>query len=559
MVALAATGATQLWANPGDVVFSETFDSEEALENWKIVDKNGGRTWEWLNGAAAYMLDYQTGLPGDDWLISPEFSLDQENVYTLEFSMNVLTRPESLRVLLGTGDDPSAFTAVLADYTNVTSDASGQKTVKVYVKASGKFRLAFYAYSEPNGHRVEVDNIKLTETSVKGVPAHVNVLTLTRGDKGAMTAGLSFTAPTVSAADAALTANMGIDIYRNDEAQPAKQFADVAPGASLSWTDNAPLHGNNIYKVVTRNSLGTGESSTVSDFIGLDAPKAVTGFTARLNAQRGATLAWTAPTESANGGYVDFANLRYIVKRDGTQLGEAVSATTFTDANPVEEGQKAVTYTVSAVAADIVGEAAQSGEVVTGSPLAAPYHESFAKQKMQTPWTLDPDHHAFSFELLPDDEDGEYEEIVSQDKDNGVLCFNSKTADYDSQSRLVSPLLSLTSQRSHRPPSPSGSIMPAAHGTIPTWTVLSTTTSRCSGLPMPANGRTLKVPSSASTITAWGGPSVRFTSRHRPRAASRASVCWPQPCRSRRPTATCMSTTSALTSQKTMWISPLRA
>ena len=72
-VALAATGATQLWANPGDVVFSETFDSKEALDNWKIVDKNGGRTWEWLNGAASYMLDYQTGLPGDDWLISPEF------------------------------------------------------------------------------------------------------------------------------------------------------------------------------------------------------------------------------------------------------------------------------------------------------------------------------------------------------------------------------------------------------------------------------------------------------------------------------------------------------
>ena len=67
--ALAATGATQLWANPGDVVFSETFDSKEALDNWKIVDKNGGRTWEWLRGAAAYMLDYQTGLPGDDWLI----------------------------------------------------------------------------------------------------------------------------------------------------------------------------------------------------------------------------------------------------------------------------------------------------------------------------------------------------------------------------------------------------------------------------------------------------------------------------------------------------------
>lgn len=89
-------------AAPGDVVFSETFDSQEAFDAWKTVDVNGGRTWEYLRGTAAYMLDYQTNLPGDDWLISPEFELSSDNVYTLEYTMNILTRPESLRVLLGT-------------------------------------------------------------------------------------------------------------------------------------------------------------------------------------------------------------------------------------------------------------------------------------------------------------------------------------------------------------------------------------------------------------------------------------------------------------------------
>ena len=441
----AAGCATQLLAAPGDVVFSETFDTEESLANWKIVDNNGATTWRWLNGTAAYLLDYQTGLPGDDWLISPEFQLDDSNVYTLEFTMKVMTRPESLRVLIGNGDEPSAFTTVLADYNNVESDASGLKTVKVNIKTSGKFRLAFYAYSEPNGHRVEVDDIKLTETSAKGVPAHVETLTLTPGDKGAMTASLNFTAPTVTAGDAALAANMGIDIYRNDETTAAKQFEDVAPGAALAWTDDAPAHGHNIYKVVTRNASGTGESASATAFVGLDAPKPVTDLAARLNAQRGTTLSWTAPTESANGGYVDFGNVKYIVKRDGTQLGDPVAATSFTDANPVDEGQKAVSYTVTPMADGQQGNETKSGEVVTGTPLAAPYHESFARQKMATPWTLDPDIHDFGFELLPDDEDGEYEEIVSQDKDNGVLCFDSKTADYDSQSRLVSPLLDLSS------------------------------------------------------------------------------------------------------------------
>lgn len=58
---MAAIGAR---ADSGDVVFGETFDTEEDFARWTLVDNNGGRTWEYLNGAAAYMLDYQTGLPG---------------------------------------------------------------------------------------------------------------------------------------------------------------------------------------------------------------------------------------------------------------------------------------------------------------------------------------------------------------------------------------------------------------------------------------------------------------------------------------------------------------
>lgn len=54
---LAAAGTAQLQAAPGDVVFSETFDEESSLDAWTIKDLNGGRTWEYLRGKAAYMLD----------------------------------------------------------------------------------------------------------------------------------------------------------------------------------------------------------------------------------------------------------------------------------------------------------------------------------------------------------------------------------------------------------------------------------------------------------------------------------------------------------------------
>ncbi len=73
-------------------MFQETFDTQEAFDSWTIVDNNGGRTWEFLNGTAAYMLDYQTGLPGDDYYISPEFELNADNVYELTFYMGVVPR-----------------------------------------------------------------------------------------------------------------------------------------------------------------------------------------------------------------------------------------------------------------------------------------------------------------------------------------------------------------------------------------------------------------------------------------------------------------------------------
>lgn len=442
--ALTLLSSVSAFAATGDSIFEETFDSNDAFNQWTIVDGNGGRSWEYLSKKASYMLDNQTGLPGDDWLISPAFQLDGDKVYELEFYMGIMTRTENLRVLLGTSTDTTTFTKVLADFPNVVKANSGTKYAKIYVQASGEFRLAFYAYSAANMHRIDIDNVRITEVSAKGVPAHVENLELTPGDKGALSATLSFAAPTMSAADEALSGTVDINVFRNGGETAVKTFSGIAPGETVSWTDTDPEHGENTYKVVANNTAGDGEFVEISDFIGLDAPKPVTGLTARVNAQRGVSLSWTAPTASAHDGYFDATHLKYSVYRDGEKLGDAVSETTFTDANPVDEGQRALVYSVVPEADGEVGEKASATSVVTGQPLQLPYAESFAKQKMTTPWSLDADVHDFGWTLMPDDEDGEYEEITSQDSDNGILRAESRYADAGEQSRYVSPLLDLS-------------------------------------------------------------------------------------------------------------------
>lgn len=436
--------ANEMAAKTGDVVFSETFDTQDDFARWTIVDKNGGRTWEFLNGAAAYMLDYQTGLPGDDWLISPEFELDAAKVYTLEYTLGFNSRIENLRVLLGSSTDTETFTTVLADYPNAHKADGGEKTVKVVIKSSGKFRIAFYSYSAANMHRIDVDNVKLVEASAADAPGNATDVSLTPGDKGSMAATLKFAAPSVTASGENLAASMSINVYRNGGEQPVKTFEEVSPGSPLTWTDLSPLHGDNTYAIVASNTHGNGEAVKASAFVGLDVPEPVSNLKARLNSERGINLAWNAPTASVNGGYVDFASLKYVIYRGDELIADDVSEPAFTDNVPVESGQVSVVYKVMPVSEGGTGEPVQSVGVTTGIPFAIPYKESFAGQAMHTPWSQDADVSEFGWELMPDDEDGEYEEVVSQDSDGGMLMADSKTADYGSQSRYISPLLDLS-------------------------------------------------------------------------------------------------------------------
>ena len=444
---LMSLAATTMTASTGDVLLEENFDTQQAFESWTIVDQNGGRTWEYLNGMAAYMLDYQTGLPGDDYYISPEFELDADKVYELTFYMGVLSKTENLRVLLGTSTDPASFTQVLADYPSVVSSDSGNKTVKVYAATSGKYRLAFYAYSEPEQHRVEIDNVKLIEKSFKGVPAEVTGTVLTPAALGANQATLTFTAPTVTAAGEALGQITAIDVYVGGELE--KTFDNPAPGESLTYQDTEVETGFNTYRIVARNEAGEGGAVEVTAYVGQDMPVAPSNAVAHLNNDMSVTVTWDAPVQSVNGGYVDFDAVTYRVERNSQSSGvvaDGISATSYTDNIPVTEGQVNASYTITPLYNGNEGASASTNSVVTGKPLDLPYKASFAWGEQEN-WTQDGEVADFDFYATGDIYDDWTGEplIEAPDYDGGFLVAESQYADYGQQSRLVSPMLNLNS------------------------------------------------------------------------------------------------------------------
>ena len=445
LLGLSAT-LSNLWAKTGDQVFSENFNTQAAFNRWDVVDLNGGRAWEYLNGTAAYMLDYLTFLPGDDWLISPAFELQPNTAYELRFYMNVLTKVESMRVALAPSNDPAVLSQhFLAEYDHVTSNDKGEQVIRICTdNQGGTYHLGYYAYSDPDQHRIEVDNILLTDIGPATIPDNISDLSGTAGDEGALTATLQFLTPDKCANGEALDALTAVHIYRGQNlSDPIHSIEQPAMGAQLSWTDDNATQGYNTYSIVAENASGKSQPATLEVYVGIDVPVAIDRVNARVEGDLSVTVSWQAPAASVHGGYVDYSALRYKVKRNNKTIYDALDATTFNDPTPgTNDKQGQVKYTITPIAGSMTGESTASVNIVTGKPLAMPYYESFADRQMISPWSQDAEAAEFDWKRSGDSSD-EYG-ISSQDHDNGFLEAESTYGDRGQQSRYVTPIFDLS-------------------------------------------------------------------------------------------------------------------
>ncbi len=434
----------------GTTVFTETFDTEEDFNQWLIVDLNesaeGGRTWEYLNDAAAYMLDYQTGLPGDDWLISPAFSLDASKVYELYFTTYVPNNNniESLGIYIGQTRSTDGMTQQLIDLPELYRDNNGTKTAKIVVATSGEYYLGLYAYSAPEQIRVEVDDISITEVSSADVPNPVTDLQATAAELGALQATVSFTTPALTAGETTLEKLTAINIYRGSDLQePIHVIENPGIGSDIEWTDQQPEHGFNTYTVTAINSDGSSEPQEATVYVGIDTPSPVQEVAAAINTDYSITVTWQAPTTSVNGGYIDYSTIRYRVLRNDEEIADDIAETSYTDEVPIERGQTIVSYKVIPYSSAGDGEATSSNEVACGLPLQIPYSESFANGAYQDDysWYQDATCNDIDWTVTGDDTDNE---VYAYDSDGGMLMAQATYGYSGDTSRLISPLLDLS-------------------------------------------------------------------------------------------------------------------
>ncbi len=424
-------------------LYSTTFEDEDEFNTWTIVDMNGGRSWEFLsdhgNGVAAYMHD-KNDLPGDDWYISPGISMEVDNIYELVFTFGVKTRVENMSVWVGSSLYPDDFTIELHDFNSVTSDDSGTYTYKFTVPESGEWHIGFYAYSEPNTHRVQIDDVIVNYVSSALVPGEVTDLTIVAGEKASKNATISFVTPAVSILGEALLEPSNIIIKRNAGASAIANFENVGEGEVLSYVDEDAEYGLNVYNIIAYNSYGESEVAVDSVWVGHDTAVAVSELSVRLTPELEVLLEWAEPTSSVHGGYVDYESLTYTISCEGQTVAEGVSGVSYTYSAD-SRSQTLISFIITPVSEGGEGESAQSVNLLYGEPLFPPYSESFAGCEFEgIEWYQDETCCDFVWQLDTDDDNYE---IYPYDSDGGMLRAYRSSWWPGKQSRVISPLFYL--------------------------------------------------------------------------------------------------------------------
>ncbi|MBO4851219.1 MAG: choice-of-anchor J domain-containing protein [Prevotella sp.] len=395
--AILTTSSTALPANgDGDAIippFEENWAVLEAFEQYTVVDANGDdRTWGMdSNGLVRY--SYSTRNDADDWLLSPDILLEPGRVYQLSLTATAgKSYSERMEVKLGEGDSHANYTTMLMEPADIAGGDTVEWHASFSVQERKTFRVGFHAISPKNHFYLTLTQWKLTVMVESGAPSQVEGLTVTPGAKGALTAEVSFTAPSTTMGGEPLESIDKIEV--KSSGQVLKTILHPTPGAEQHMETTVETDGIHVFEVVVANAVGESLPLTAKAYIGRDAPV----MQGSVNCQdlRGGRMvcSWKAvdSEEGANGGYVNPEDVEYRVyvldskgRRDEL-VGTTREARCEFDYSYWDWGYaETLSVEVEPRFAQKAGEPRHS-QLIIGNPATLPYTHSFAKASGDGYW-----------------------------------------------------------------------------------------------------------------------------------------------------------------------------
>lgn len=272
-------------------------------------------------------------------------------------------------------------------------------------------------------------------------PAAVSDIVVTPGAKGALSASISFKAPTLYTDGAPLSAISRIDVKRG--ATLVQSFADPLPGASLTCSDSGVgmERGKQTWSITAYAGKAPGAVAAASAFCGWDAPGMPRNVRMTLGDDGYPVITWEDPVESKNGGYFNPYLCYYVVMRvpDAATLTEQCYDVTYVDRSVDTEQCDQMQLYYAVWVGNEYGESgpATSNGLIVGRPYAMPYHESFEGALAHTIWAL---------RTLEGQGQWIYTYKDAQDEDGGAVRFAPKAA--GDQQRMYSGRIALGAAKS---------------------------------------------------------------------------------------------------------------
>lgn len=388
-----------------DLPWSVNFDSPDEFAQFTTIDVNHDAeatsyaykkgVWNHFinsstgNGAATYCYSANKA---DDWLITPGLKMTGGKTYYLRYRVKCVqsTFPERYEVKMGTAPTVEAMQTVVLSETEVDNTEYKEIMQEVKPTSTGTYYIGFHAISEGTRIWLYLDDMSVQAAPEAKSPAEATNFILTADPTAALKATISVTAPTKTFDKSDLTDLQGIRIEG-----PNGLVADLKTSAGKTVTcidESLKKDGLYTYTATPYNAVGSGPSIKQTVYIGVDVPDVPENVVLHNDPNK-VFLSWN-PSKGVHKGVIKPEEVTYeIYKLDYSaqtglpiptaKVAEVMGETCFYLDFGADQGPRGNMF-LGVSAKNKIGESddvAISNTILLGTPLDAPYQQSFVDGK----------------------------------------------------------------------------------------------------------------------------------------------------------------------------------
>lgn len=281
--------------------FKATFTSN-ALKSWTIIDANNdGKTWK--IGMSCMIIDYNSKLAMDDWLITPPMDMKAGLVYKVNVAARCyLSRyAERFEVKFGNQPKVGSMTNVVIDTTTVNDISTTTYSGYITPDADGKFYIGVHGISEADKYYLYIDELSIEGGANPNAPKAPVVLSAKSNITNPYVADFEVVTPTKNYKNEDLDSLIKMEVYRSRDTL-VKTFNNPALGDTIVFSDTVTVKGDYTYTLVAYDAQGRGAEANKDVHVGYSRPQNVASAVARRTSNLGELqLSWSPVEYDVNG------------------------------------------------------------------------------------------------------------------------------------------------------------------------------------------------------------------------------------------------------------------